>query len=184
MKTYENFISDIFKSKMTAKKFTLYLVDFINSVSKVNDDYISPFMKSSQKNNNKVSYAWCHQPKNGKLLSHSIASPELEEYIIIINELDKNDYDHILKKFEYCFFMEFCELNDNNPVIVNDKYDDIIEDFREIQNFIKDKMSINYKKNDTHKLMVYVTISDIEKVYKDINKDNYETFLAQKKYNI
>lgn len=165
MKTYENFITDLFKSKITAEKFTRVLIKFINSII-VND---------------KVDYSWIHVGLS-ELISHHISAKKLEEYVIEINETKEKNIT-----------IEFCELINQYPHSgASKKLQDIIDEIKNIQEFIKDKIEpiikdtidIIIRNRPTNRVKYVINVSDLEQIIPNINKENYETFLDQKKYNL
>ena len=166
MKTYENFITDIFKSKMTAEKFANFLIKFINSVI-VKD---------------KVNYSWSHVGLS-ELISHHIGAIDLEEFVIEINETN------IVTEIT----IEFSKLHNDFPnSVAGKRLQIIIDELYSIQEFIKikiqpivkDQVDIIKRNNPTTGVKYVINVSDLDKVISSINKENYEEFLVQKKFNL
>ena len=53
-----------------------------------------------------------------------------------------------------------------------------------IQPIIKNKVDVNIRFRKTNRIKYVINISDVEKVIPSINKEDYEAFLDQKKYNL
>jgi hypothetical protein len=138
---------------MNAEKFARFLVDFINSVIE----------KDS------VRYSWVYDINKNLGKKHYVGSIELEEYVISIYELDK---DRAIIEF-------FFELDDQHYK----KYEEIIEEIKNIQEFIKITMNTIFDEK-FRRYTYMINLKDIEKIKNDINKNDYEVYKAQKTYNL
>lgn len=153
-KTYENFIKNLFKSKLTPRKFADLLKDFCQLVI---NDRIS---FTSSHNFNKKSSAYGS-------LNYSIGSFSLEHYIFIISFFEDSQKD-------ISFEIEKLDLH---PAEIKN-YKEIIDQIQSVQEYLDYLLSpFNYNEN-------FIKMTDLSTIVDKLNKNDYELFISTNKYNL